>query len=115
MRLIIDYFCILQNLSCSRSIIMNKIRILTVEELNQLIESNLVKINEIDIKTLSCNQNVSIEAAQNLQNGNKIKEINQNRLVTDDSQVAKAGELLSRTVQSFLNQYKDIKFITSVS
>lgn len=90
---------------------MNKIRILTVEELNQLIESNLVKINEIDIKTLSCNQNVSIEAAQNIQNGNKIKEINQNRSVADDSQVAKAGELLSRTVQSFLNQYKDIKFM----
>ena len=90
---------------------MGKIHILRVDELNQMIENNLMKINEIDGKTLSCVANVSIDAMNNIQSGQEIKKINKEKSVTYDSQITKADELYPRAVQSFLNPYKDLQFM----
>lgn len=69
---------------------MNKIQKLSVDELNQIIENNIVKLNEID-------NNVSNEASNSKQN---------EKTIANETTV-----LCPKTAQTFLMPYKDIKFM----
>ena len=89
-----------------------KIVVLKEEELNRLIGECVRKaLNEIDGKTLSIVPNVSIDAKNNIQNGNYDKRINDKKTVTYDSQIVKADKLYPRALQSFIAPYTGFPFM----
>lgn len=85
---------------------------LTESELNRIIEKTINEaLTEIGGKTLSVIPNVAIDAIDNIQNGNYSKTINPFKTVSYDSQITKADTLFPKAIQSFLEPYKNIKFM----